>query len=86
MENNMGLLGELGNVVRVSARNVVYDNESDAVLNERINGIQKSTIAIKEAKVKDEKIIEMLQKHWDLRLSEAKEFLAETESANTDLL
>ncbi len=33
--------------------------------------------AMVEAKVKDDMIIRMLQKYWDLRLSEATEFLEE---------
>jgi hypothetical protein len=44
----------------------------EADFEERVIGIEKAT---KEAKVEDEKIIYLLQKYWDLRLSEAKEFL-----------
>lgn len=47
----------------------------EAAFEERIIGIENATAALKEAGVEDEKIIAMLQKHWDLRLSEAKEFL-----------
>lgn len=43
----------------------------DAVFEERIIGIEKATISMIEANVKEETIIKMLQKHWDLRLSEA---------------
>ncbi len=42
---------------------------------ERVIGIEKATAALREAGVEDEKIIYLLQKYWDLRLSEAKEVL-----------
>lgn len=48
---------------------------SDAEFKERIVGIEKATISMIEAGVNDDTIIAMLQKHWDLRLSEAEVFL-----------
>ena len=42
---------------------------------ESIIGIKKAVAALCEAKVDDKKIISLLQKYWDLRLSEAEEFL-----------
>ena len=47
----------------------------DAVFEERINGIEKATTAMIEADVDEEVIIKMLQKHWDLQLSEATAFI-----------
>ncbi len=47
----------------------------ETAFEERVTGIEKATVALKEAKVKDEKIIYLLQKYWDLRLSEEKEVL-----------
>ena len=47
----------------------------EAGLEERVIGIEKATKALLEAEVDDEKIIFLLQKYWDLRLSEAKELL-----------
>jgi hypothetical protein len=47
----------------------------EAAFEERVNGIEKATAALLEAEVEDEKIIYLLQKYWDLRLSEAKEFI-----------
>lgn len=47
----------------------------EAAFEERVIGIKKATMALREAEVEDEKIVYLLQKHWDLRLSEAKEFL-----------
>ena len=48
---------------------------SDAEIEERIRGIEKATTAMLEAGVDEETIIKMLQKHWDLRLSEATAFI-----------
>ncbi|MEA4892893.1 MAG: hypothetical protein VB085_10090 [Peptococcaceae bacterium] len=47
----------------------------EAAFKEKIIGIEKAIAALREAEVEDEKIIFLLQKHWDLRLSEAKELL-----------
>lgn len=47
----------------------------EAALEERVIGIEKATAALREAGVEDEKIIYLMQKYWDLRLSEAKELL-----------
>lgn len=47
----------------------------EAAFEERIIGIEKATAALREAKVEDEKIGYLLQKYWDLRLSEVKEIL-----------
>lgn len=47
----------------------------EAAFNAEIIGIEKATAALCEAEVEDEKIINLLQKYWDLRLSEAREFL-----------
>ena len=49
----------------------------EADFEERVIGIEKATAALKEAKVEDEKIIYLLQKYWDLRLSEANDFLSQ---------
>ena len=47
----------------------------EAACKERVIGIEKAIAALCEAEVEDEKIIYLMQKHWDLRLSEAKELL-----------
>lgn len=47
----------------------------EAAFEERVVGIEKAIAAMREAEVEDEKIIYLIQKYWDLRLSEAKEFL-----------
>ena len=53
---------------------------SDAEFEERIIGIEKATAAMLEAEVDEETIIKMLQKYWDLRLSEATAFLSNAKS------
>lgn len=50
---------------------------TDAEIQERIVGIEKATMAMFEAGVEEKTIIAMLQKYWDLRLSEAKSFADE---------
>ena len=47
----------------------------EAAFEERVIGIEKAILALREAEVEDEKTIYLLQKYWDLRLSEAKGFL-----------
>lgn len=47
----------------------------EAAFEERIIGIEKAIAALREAEVEDEKIGYLLQKYWDLRLSEVKELL-----------
>ena len=53
---------------------------SDAEFEERIIGIEKATAAMLEAEVDEETIIKMLQKHWDLTLSEATAFIENAKS------
>lgn len=53
---------------------------SDAEFEERIVGIEKATAAMTEAGIGNAKIIEMLQKHWDLRSSEATAFIERNRS------
>ena len=66
-----GFGGELLERIRES-NNARLD---DAAFEERIIGIEKATLALREVGVEDERIIDLLQKYWDLRLSEAKDFL-----------
>lgn len=47
----------------------------DAAFEERVVGIKNATAALLEADVAESQIIQLLQKYWDLRLSEAKEFI-----------
>ena len=52
----------------------------EAKIEERNIGIKKAVTAMFEAEVDEEMIIKMLQKHWDLRLSEATAFVENTKS------
>ena len=61
------LLGEI--------RENSYARLDEAAFEERVIGIEKAIAALHEAGVEDKQIIKLLQKYWDLRLSEAKEFL-----------
>lgn len=47
----------------------------NAAFEERVIGIENATAALVEADVEEDKIIQLLQKYWDLRLSEAKDFV-----------
>lgn len=58
-----------------SIREKASERLSDAAFEERIVGIENTTCAMIEAGIDDEMIVKMLQKYWDLRLSEAKEFI-----------
>lgn len=58
-----------------SIRESNQEKLDDAAFEERIIGIENATAAMIEVGIEDDKIIQMLQKYWDLRLSEAKEFV-----------
>ncbi len=66
-----GLGGEILESIRNSHREII----DDAVFEERIFGIENATAAMIEAGIEDRIIIQMLQKYWDLRLSEATSFV-----------
>ena len=70
------LLYEIPTFLLKSAQDVVSEHEERAVYDEKVICIEKATLAMCEAKVQDKIIIAMLQKYWDLRLTEAKEFLS----------
>lgn len=57
--------------IRKNATNIL----DDATFEERCMGIEKATAAMLEAGISDEIVIQMLQKYWDLRLSEANMFI-----------
>ena len=58
-------------------RGNINEHIDEAVFEEKIIGIQKATKAMLEAGVAKDVIIRMLQKYWDLRMSEANSFLEE---------
>lgn len=54
----------------------------DFVIEERMLCIEKATSAMIELGIDDEKIVKMLQKYWDLRLSEAMAFITNCKAEN----
>ena len=48
-----------------------------------LSGIEKVTLALLEASVPKDQIIALLQKHWDLRRSEANQFIEEAENTSS---
>lgn len=66
-----GFGGELLEGIRANAQMRL----EDAAFEEKIIGIENATAAMIEVGIEDEKITQMLQKYWDLRLSEAKAFV-----------
>lgn len=70
-EDSGGFWSDILNGIRQNA----MDHISEAELEERVSGIEKATSAMLEAEVDKEIIIRMLQKYWDLRLSEATHFV-----------
>lgn len=66
-----GFGGEILDSIRNSHREIV----DDAVFEEKILGIENATAAMMEVGIEDKMIIQMLQKYWDLRLSEATSFV-----------
>ena len=54
----------------------------EAVLSERICSIEKA-LALLEASVPRDQIVALLQKHWDLRRSEANKFIEEAENTSS---
>lgn len=72
-----GLL-KFGSEIIDELRKSHYEIVDEHVFEERIRGIENTSLALCEAKVEDEVIVSLLIKYWDLRPSEAKGFLQET--------
>ena len=60
-------------------RDDYYARLDEVAFEERIIGLEKATAALCEAGVDKDTIIQLLQKHWDLRRSEANEVIYQTE-------
>lgn len=58
-----------------AVRDSIAEGKDEACINERQNNIATATVAMREAGLSDEIITSMLQKHWDLRQSEAGNFI-----------
>lgn len=65
-------------------RQTANERISDAEFHERILGIEKATKAMLETGVNKDMVIKMLQKHWDLRLSEATAFVEKVQEINCE--
>lgn len=65
-----------------SIRQDHQDRLDEAAYEEFIEGIRKATAAMVELGIEDERITSMLIKYWDLRPSEANEFLEQRKSIN----
>lgn len=63
----MNILDGIREVIRERTNEEVYN----AVCEERWRNIQKTAVALMEAGIVQEEMISLLQKHWNLRLSEA---------------
>ena len=70
-------LSKAGNFLLEASREAFSNVIDEKVFYERMDCIEKTGIAMKEAEVSNDVIVAMLQKYWDLRLSEAKNFVDE---------
>ena len=70
---------EIRDRIQTDQREVI----EEAVLSERICSIEKATLALLEAGVPKDQIIALLQKYWDLRRSEANQFIEEAENTSS---
>jgi hypothetical protein len=66
---------DFGLDVLQGVRNNIAAHEDEACFYERQNNIAIAAVAMRDAGLKDETIISMLQKYWDLRQSEAASFI-----------
>lgn len=64
-----------GRKILQGVRNNVAAHEDEACFYERQNNIATAAVAMRDAGLNDETITSMLQKHWDLRRSEASNFI-----------
>lgn len=73
--NFMTVASKLGLEVVQAIREAGNQLIDDAVFEEKVWGFSRAVDAMLECNISDEKIIAMLQKYWDLRLSEATQIL-----------
>lgn len=71
------LLSKAGQFLLETSREAFVGLVDEKVFYERVDCIEKTVVAMKESNVSEDQIIAMLQKYWDLRLSEAKKFVYE---------
>lgn len=63
-----------------TVRQVIESHESEVIENCRVISVMHGSDALLEAKLPDEKIIMLLQKHYDLRRSEAEKVLQQAKN------
>lgn len=68
-------LQDFGMNILQGVRNNIAEHEDEACFYERQNNIATAAVAMCDAGLSDEIITSMLQKHWDLRQSEAASFI-----------
>lgn len=68
-------LSGLGDEIVGSVRDSIQSHESMVVQQMERDCICKTIQAMQEVDISEEKIVQLLQKYWDLRLSEAKYLL-----------
>ncbi len=61
-----------------------FSRLDEAAFQESVVGIEKATSALYEARIEEERIIQLLQKYWDLRPSEALYFLDRAKEKDID--
>lgn len=74
-EGFKGFGAELLADIRQSVKDNATAEAEDAARYQWELGVEKSVAAMLDLKTPDDKIIAMLQKHWDFRLSEAERYL-----------
>lgn len=73
--NSVNPFLEFGTELLEELRADYRDRLDTVAFEERVIGIENATSAMLELNVSEEQIIQMLQKYWDLRLSEAQSFI-----------
>ena len=76
----MNILNEL----RGRIRERTDEEVSEAVTEERWKNIEKAAVALIEAGTSRDNVILLLQKHWDLRLSDAKQVVQSAEEQDNN--
>lgn len=73
--NYKDVVSKIGNELLQAIRNAGNQLIDDAVFEEKVWGFSRAVDAMLECDIPEEKIIAMLQKYWDFRLSEAEELV-----------
>lgn len=74
-DNFKGFGSELLSDIRQSVADETNETARNAAAYQWELGVEKAVAAMLDLKISDDRIIAMLQKHWDFRLSEATDYL-----------